>query len=192
VFVAISSAAVFACGADVANTPVLNATIPTSVPDASAPTPIVDASDSSDDAGARYQSAVRFENLAPIGVSARAMATYLVAMHNRIHPIFTDQFLSDLDKQPRTDPMNDMHLSVELEIIVNPDGSVSKMGITRSSGVKEFDYHALDAVYRAAPFGPTPKIVQSPDGMFYIHWTFNRDPVLGCSTANVRPFMLKN
>lgn len=194
-FTSIASAAIFACGGDASNLPVSNATIPTDLRDAGAQTPIADAPNA-DHAAAKPQleseSAIKPDNLAPIGAAAGAMAMYLNAMHDRIHPIFTDEILVSLSQQRRDEPMNDMRLVVELEIVINPDGSIAKLGIIKSSGIQEFDYKAIDALLRARPFGPTPKIIQSPDGMFYMHWAFHRDPVLGCSTANVRPFLLKN
>jgi TonB family protein len=78
-----------------------------------------------------------------------------------------------------------------LEIILTKDGHLHKMGIVKTSGITAFDVAALDSVNRAAPFGPAPTAIISPDGNVYLHWEFHRDEVFACSTMNARPFLLK-
>jgi TonB family protein len=115
-------------------------------------------------------------------------------MHNRIHPIFAEQFLATLEKLPANDVLNRYHdLSTRLEIVIQKDtGKVVRMGVTKSSGVTAFDVAALEAVDRASPFDKAPDIIASPDGNVYVHWEFHRDPSDACSTRNVRPFMLQS
>jgi hypothetical protein len=65
------------------------------------------------------------------------------------------------------------------------------MGVTKTSGVTAFDIGALEAVSAAAPFGPAPPSIVSPDGNVYLHWEFHRDPRYACSTYFARPYILK-
>ncbi len=119
------------------------------------------------------------------------MGVYLVTVHNRIHPIFSDQILHALDSVLSNDPRNDPKLVVRLEIALRGiDGTITRMGVVRTSGVPSFDTAALEAVERAAPFGSSPKNIRSTDGNVYFHWDFHRDPVFACSTINARPFII--
>ncbi|WP_394850547.1 energy transducer TonB [Pendulispora brunnea] len=110
-------------------------------------------------------------------------------MHNRIHPIFADTFLASLDGLPPQDPRNKRSLVVRLEIVLSREGNVTRVGIVRSSGNRDFDMGALDSVLRAAPFGVAPDIILSYDGRVYLHWEFHRDDY-ACITINARPFLL--
>jgi TonB family protein len=137
-----------------------------------------------------YVSSVKAGNQTALNTAAVPFASYLNAMHNRIHPIFADSFLGSLDSLPATHPLNDQHLITSLEIVLTKDGHIHKMGVTRTSGITAFDIAALDAVQRASPFGPAPSAIISPDGNVYLHWEFHRDEVYACSTMNARPYLL--
>ncbi len=137
-----------------------------------------------------YVSTVKPGNQTALNTAAVPFATYLNGMHNRIHPIFADTFLTSLDSLPKDHPLNDMKLITALEIVVTRDGHLLKMGVTKTSGVTAFDIAALDSVQRASPFGPAPSAIISPDGNVYLHWEFHRDEVYACSTMNARPFLL--
>jgi TonB family protein len=128
---------------------------------------------------------------APLGSAAVPFAHYAVAMHNRIHPIFTDQFMASLDKLPPTDPMNDKRIATTLEIVLDRDGSILQMGVVKTSGITAFDMAALDSVQRAGPFGKAPDAILSYNGHVYMRWEFHRDPTVGCSTMNTLPIMLR-
>jgi len=52
---------------------------------------------------------------------------------------------------------------VNLELSVNPDGTVHKVTIAKTSGKTEFDVAAVDTVLTAGPYEPTPSI-RSVDG----------------------------
>ncbi|HYQ18004.1 MAG TPA: TonB C-terminal domain-containing protein, partial [Polyangiaceae bacterium] len=146
----------------------------------------------------RYRSAI--ENYVPsvkpgnqtaLNTAAVPFATYLTQIHNRIHPIFADTFLSSLDNLPASNPMNDRNLITSLEIVVDhEEGRVVRRGVTRTSGVTAFDINALAAVDRAAPFGTPPSEIVSPDGNVYLHWEFRRDE-MACSTLFAHPYILK-
>jgi hypothetical protein len=66
------------------------------------------------------------------------------------------------------------------------------MGILRPSGSVTFDRTVLNTLDRAQPFGQAPDVIVSPGGNVYVHWEFHRDPIDGCSTRNMRPFLLKS
>jgi TonB family protein len=137
-----------------------------------------------------YASSVTPGDQRPLGASVAAYAQYLNAMHNRIHPIFTDSFLPSLDARPKSDALNDPKLVVRLEIVLASDGQLLRMGVVRPSGQPEFDLGALASVERAAPFGTAPPAILSSDGNLYLHWEFKRDEVFACSTMNARPYRL--
>jgi TonB family protein len=137
-----------------------------------------------------YVSSVKPGNQTALNTAQVPFASYLNAMHNRIHPIFADSFLESLDALPANHPMNDQHLITRLEIVLTKEGHLQKMGVVRTSGITAFDIAALDAVQRASPFGPAPTAIVSPDGNVYLHWEFHRDEVYACSTMNARPFLL--
>jgi hypothetical protein len=138
-----------------------------------------------------YVSSVKPGNQTALNTAAVPFASYLNTIHNRIHPIFADNFLGSLDNLPKTHPMNDPKILTRLEIVVSPkEGRIVKMGIVKTSGITAFDIAALDSVHRAQPFGPAPTAIVSPDGNVYLHWEFHRDEVFACSTMHARPFML--
>jgi len=137
-----------------------------------------------------YVSSVKPGNQTALNTAAVPFATYLNAMHNRIHPIFADSFLASLDNLPPSHVLNDQRLVTRLEIVLTRDGHIVKMGVVKTSGVTAFDIAALDSVQRASPFGPAPSAIVSTDGQVYLHWEFHRDEVYACSTMNARPYML--
>jgi TonB family protein len=137
-----------------------------------------------------YVPSVRPGNQTALNTAAQPFATYLVQIHERIHPIFADNFLASLDQLPASDPMNRQEIFTALEIVVDHDGRIARMGVTRTSGVTAFDVSALESVSRAQPFGTPPPQIVSPDGNVYLHWEFHRD-AQACGTMNAHPFMLK-
>ena len=138
-----------------------------------------------------YVSSVRPGNQTALNTAQVPFATYLVKIHNRIHPVFADTFLSSLDSLPATHPMNDYKVMTRIEIVVEPEsGRVVKMGVIKTSGITAFDMGALDSVNRSSPFGKAPAAIISTDGNVYLHWEFHRNPIYACSTLNAHPYML--
>ncbi len=138
-----------------------------------------------------YVTTVKPGNQTALNTARVPFATYLNTIHNRIHPIFADNFLGSLDGLPGAHPLSNVKLVTHLEIVVGPkDGQIVKMGVVKGSGVTAFDVAALDSVKRASPFGPAPSAIVSTDGNVYLHWEFHRDEVFACSTMNARPFLL--
>jgi hypothetical protein len=138
-----------------------------------------------------YVSSVKPGNQTALNTAAVPFASYLNTIHNRIHPIFADNFLGSLDNLPKNHPMNNPKIITRLEIVVSPkEGRIVKMGVVKTSGITAFDIAALDSVNRAQPFGSAPSAIVSPDGNVYLHREFHRDEVFACSTMHARPFML--
>jgi hypothetical protein len=139
-----------------------------------------------------YVPSVKPGNQTALNTARAPFATYLNTIHNRLHPIFADSFLSSLDSLTADHPMNRPDLSTNLEIVVDQaEGKLMRMGVTKASGVTAFDVAALESVKRAGPFGMPPAEIVSPDGNVYLHWEFHRNPDKACSTYFARPFILK-
>jgi len=139
-----------------------------------------------------YVASVKLGNQTALNTAAVPFATYLNHIHNRLHPIFALSYLDFLDGLPGSAGLHDNEMATNLEIVLSQaNGSIVKMGVTRTSGVTAFDIAALDSVQRASPFGAPPPSIVSPDGNVYLHWEFHRNPLLACSTYFARPFIIK-
>ena len=132
---------------------------------------------------------VRPGNQTALKTRAHPFAIYIARMHRRIHELWGFGFLEDLDTKGSDYPLNDYNLWVNLEVSVNPDGSVHKVTIAKTSGKTEFDVAAVDTVISAAPFEPTPEAIRSVDGRIYLRWGFYRN-WRQCGTFNVEPYIL--
>ncbi len=138
-----------------------------------------------------YDPSVKPGNQTSLNAARVPFATYINAIHNRIHPIFAEEFLASLDSMPKGAAMAAADLVTHLEIVLSKDqGRIVHMGVTKASGVTAFDIVALDSVSRGQPFGKAPDAIVSPDGNVYLHWEFHRDPFDACSTRNASPFLL--
>jgi len=78
---------------------------------------------------------------------------------------------------------------VNLEVSVNPDGSLHKVTIAKTSGKTEFDVAAVDTVISGGPYDPPPEQIRSVDGRVYLRWGFYRN-WRQCGTFNVEPYIL--
>jgi TonB family protein len=139
-----------------------------------------------------YVASVKPGNQTALNTARVPFANYLVQIHNRIHPIFAEGFLDSLDNLPSTHPLNRPEMTTNVEIVLDrEEGRITRMGITKTSGVTAFDVAALSAVDAAQPFGAPPRDIVSPDGNVYFHWEFHRNRDEACSTYFARPFILK-
>ncbi len=139
-----------------------------------------------------YVAAVKLGNQTALNTAQAPFASYLNRIHNRLHPIFAVNYLGFLDGLPGSAGLHDPKMKTNLEIVLSQsNGSIVKMGVTRTSGVTAFDISALESVQRASPFGTPPSSIVSPDGNVYLHWEFHRDPILACSTFYARPYLIK-
>ncbi|MFH2007336.1 MAG: TonB family protein [bacterium] len=138
---------------------------------------------------ANYIPEVKEGNQTALKTRAHPFARYIAFMHRKIHPRWGDGFLVDLDRLPAADGFNDYTRWTKLEIVLNRQGQVVKVGIVKPSGYLPFDVAALDVVFSAGPFGAPPQAIVSPNGNVYMHWEFWRNH-RQCGTFGVNPFIL--
>ncbi|MGB5547473.1 MAG: hypothetical protein WBM74_12945 [Polyangiales bacterium] len=124
-----------------------------------------------------------------LNAAASPFATYIAAVHRRIHQEFADGFLRSLPIGGS--PYQDPTLMTKLEIVLNRDGSVHRVGVVRSSGLLPFDFGAFNSVLRGQPYPPAPSSILSGDGRVYFHWGFYRNQ-RQCGTFNAEPYILPN
>ena len=134
---------------------------------------------------------IRPGNQTALKTRAHPFAVYLARMHRRIHELWGFGFLQDLENHGSNDSLNDFELWTNLEISINPDGSVFKVTIVKASGKLEFDVAAIDAVQSSGPYEATPESIRSVDGRVYLRWGFHRD-WRQCGTFNVEPYILSD
>jgi TonB family protein len=132
---------------------------------------------------------VRPGNQTALGTRANPFALYIARMHRNIHKLWGYGFLVDLDNKADRHPMNNMRLWAMIEVVVAPNGKVSKATIVKTSGILPYDVAALDTVFSASPYPPTPRAIRSADGNVYLHWRFHRDQ-RQCGTFGVDPYIL--
>ncbi|MEO6772582.1 MAG: hypothetical protein ABI467_06105 [Kofleriaceae bacterium] len=132
---------------------------------------------------------VRPGNQTALKTRASPYALYIARMHRRIHELWGFGFLEDLDSKGADYPLNNPDLWVNLEISVNPDGTLHKVTIAKTSGKTEFDVAAVDTVISAGPYETTPEAIRSVDGRIYLRWGFYRN-WRQCGTFNVEPYIL--
>jgi outer membrane biosynthesis protein TonB len=132
---------------------------------------------------------VRPGNQTALKTRAHPFAVYVARMHRRIHELWGFGFLADLDGKSSSHELNDFELFTVIELAVNPDGTVYKTTIAKTSGKLTFDVAALDTVLSAAPYEETPEAIRSVDGRVYLRWGFYRN-WRQCGTFNVEPYIL--
>jgi TonB family protein len=132
---------------------------------------------------------VQVGNQTALKTRAHPFALYIARMHRRIHELWGFGFLETLDDKAANHPLNNPDLWTNLEVSVNPDGSVHKVTIAKTSGSTEFDVAAVDTVLSSAPFETTPEAIRSVNGKIYLRWGFYRN-WRQCGTFNVEPYIL--
>jgi hypothetical protein len=132
---------------------------------------------------------VRPGNQTALKTRKHPFAVYVARMHRRIHELWGFGFLADLDGKSSSHELNDFELVTVLELAVNPDGTVHKTTIAKTSGKLTFDVAAIDTVLSAAPYEETPEAIRSVDGRVYLRWGFYRN-WRQCGTFNVEPYIL--
>ncbi len=135
-----------------------------------------------------YVPGVKSGNTTALNAAASPFATYIAAVHRRIHHEFADRFLRSL---PIGSPYQDPTLMTKLEIVLNRDGSVHRVGVVRSSGLLPFDFGAFNSILRGQPYPPAPSSILSGDGRVYFHWGFYRNQ-RQCGTFNAEPYIVPN
>jgi TonB family protein len=132
---------------------------------------------------------IKAGNQTALKTRAHPFALYVARMHRKIHELWGFGFLEDLDSKSSDSKMNDQDLMTTIELALNPDGTVFKVGVAKGSGVLEFDVAAIHTVQAAAPYGQTPEKIRSVDGRVYLRWGFYRN-WRQCGTFNVEPAIL--
>ncbi len=132
---------------------------------------------------------VRPGNQTALKTRAHPFAVYVARMHRRIHELWGFGFLEDLDSKGSGHALNDFDLYVAIEVALNPDGSVYKTTIAKTSGKLEFDVAALDTILAGGPYEDTPDAIRSVDHRVYLRWGFYRN-WRQCGTFNVEPYIL--
>ena len=132
---------------------------------------------------------IRPGNQTALKTRAHPFAVFVAGMHRRIHERWGFGFLESLDSKSSSNPLNDMDLVTMLEIAVNPDGTLYKVTVVRTSGRTDFDVAAIDTVMSGVPYDKTPTVIRSVDQRVYLRWGFYRGP-RQCGTFNVEPYIL--
>jgi hypothetical protein len=123
----------------------------------------------------------------PLYPNYLAWAQFLNAIHARVHPGFARHYLPSLDALPPGSLLADLSLNVQVELHLVPrTGKIHRLGVRRSSGVRDFDVAVLVAFSKAFPM-PFPEALSSSDGYAYLLWDVSRDPKLACSTLQAHP-----
>ncbi|HEY6478252.1 MAG TPA: TonB C-terminal domain-containing protein [Polyangia bacterium] len=147
---------------------------------------------------ARVKSAV--ENFIPevkpgnqtaLNTRAAPFAAFIARMHRSIHELWGFGQLEEWEEKPGSSPFNNQNLVTELEIVLNGDGTVDRVGVVRGSGLTAYDVAAVDVVYSAGPYPEPPRAIRSGNGKIYLHWHFHRDG-RQCSPAFADPYILEN
>ena len=134
-----------------------------------------------------YQVGVRPGLQTALRDAAEAYAAYLLAFHRHLHIEYAHHFLATLSLADAD--TNDPSLITKVEVVIEPDGSLNRLGVVRSSGSARFDFGVFNAVHRGAPYPPPPKAIHSADGRTYLRWALHRDRSQ-CGTWNAEPFIL--
>ena len=135
-----------------------------------------------------YVVGVKPGNQTKLNAAADPFAAYLAAFHRNLHVEFAHDFLSSL---PASGELANPELVTTVEIVINADGSLDRVGVVRPSGNLMYDFGAFNAVQRGAPYPPTPEKIRSPDGRVYIKWALHHNESQ-CGTWNAEAFILKN
>ena len=120
--------------------------------------------------------------------AAGAYAAYLAAFHRHLHIQYVHRFIATLSLEDAE--TNEPSLITKVEVVIEPDGSLNRLGVVRSSGSVRFDFGVFNAVHRGAPYPPPPKAIHSVDGRTYLRWALHRNSSQ-CGTWNAEPFILK-
>ena len=135
-----------------------------------------------------YIVGVKPGNQTAMNALADPFAAYLAAFHRNLHMEFAHDFLESL---PALGELGNPDLVTKVEIVVNADGTLDRVGVVKSSGNLMYDFGAFNAVQRGAPYPPPPEKIRSTDGRVYMRWALHRNESQ-CGTWNAEPYILKN
>ncbi len=130
-------------------------------------------------------------NQTALNTRAAPFAAYIARMHRGIHKLWGFGMLEEWDEKSGSNPFNNRNLLTVLEMRLNPDGTVDKVTVVRTSGYMPYDAAAIDVAFSAGPYPDPPREIRSKNGKIYLHWSFYRDE-RQCATSGVDPFILDN
>jgi hypothetical protein len=110
-------------------------------------------------------------------------------LHERLHPIFSDQFLTSLDAGGPASPFNNPALNTLVMVeVFQATGELSTITIVESSGLLTFDLAALETFARVTPLS-VPSILSDASGIVRFAWRFSRPPEVACTSLNASPIV---
>jgi len=130
-------------------------------------------------------------NQTALNTRAAPFAAYIARMHRSIHNLWGFGMLEEWDEKSSSNPFNNQNLLTVLEMRLNPDGTVDKVTVVKTSGYMPYDAAAIDVAFSAGPYPDPPREIRSKNGKIYLHWSFYRD-ARQCATSGVEPFILDN
>ena len=130
-------------------------------------------------------------NQTALNTRAAPFAAYIARMHRSIHNLWGFGMLEEWDEKSSSNPFNNPNLLTVLEMRLNPDGTVDKVTVVKTSGYMPYDAAVIDVAFSAGPYPDPPREIRSKNGKIYLHWSFYRD-ARQCATSGVEPFILDN
>jgi hypothetical protein len=134
----------------------------------------------------RYVVGIRPGRQTALRGAADPYAEYLKAFHNRLHMEFAHRFL---EQWPSVGQQDDPNLVTKVEIVLEQDGSLNRLGVVKTSRNLSYDLGVFNAVRRGAPYPVPPVAIRSPDGRVYMRWALHRGQSQ-CGTWNAEPYIL--
>ncbi len=136
-----------------------------------------------------YDVQVRPGNQTALNTRADPFAAFIASMHRRIHQRFAEGFLTHIPSTVEATFQANPDMYTLLEIAVDAEGHIARIGIVSTSGDILFDFGAYNAVMASQPFESPSEAIRSPDGLAYMHWAFFRNQ-RQCGTFNANPYIL--
>jgi hypothetical protein len=117
---------------------------------------------------------------------------YVSAIHNCIHPLFSDSFLASLAGLAPDHALSNAKLTARVLLVIDGrSGALERASLVLGSGEPVFDAAAIASVRGSFPIRPVPPQILSSDGKVYIVWEFMRHEVIACTTFNTRLYQLQ-
>ena len=102
-----------------------------------------------------------------------ADALYVRMAHERLDPRW-NTFVRELSRMPVGDRYQDPALATEVVIVVETDGTISRVERGFVSGLAGFDDAAIDLLKDVGRLPVPPPSLTSDDGKVYLNWRFTR------------------
>ena len=103
-------------------------------------------------------------NQTALNTRAAPFAAYIARMHRSIHNLWGFGMLEEWEEKSGSNPFNNRNLLTTLEIRLNPDGTVDKVTVVKTSGYMPYDAAAIDVAFSAGPYPDPPREIRSKNG----------------------------